>query len=44
MDAHALAEKVRNLTGEGPSRLDFDEPARQLLSRFFSTSVRSGRA
>jgi 2-methylcitrate dehydratase PrpD len=44
MDAHALAEKVRNLTGEGPSRLDPDEPARQLLSRFFSTSARSGRA
>jgi 2-methylcitrate dehydratase PrpD len=44
MDAHALAEKVRGLTGEQPSRLDPDEPARELLSRFFSTSARSGRA
>jgi 2-methylcitrate dehydratase PrpD len=44
MDEEALAEKVRGLTGEQPSRLDPDEPARELLSRFFSTSARSGRA
>jgi 2-methylcitrate dehydratase PrpD len=44
MDEEALAEKVRGLTGEPPSRLDPDEPARELLSRFFSTSARSGRA
>ena len=44
MDAHALAEKVRGLTGEQPGGLDPDEPARQLLSRFFSTSGRPGRA
>ena len=44
MDEEALADKVRGLTGEQPSRLDPDEPARELLSRFFSTSARSGRA
>ena len=44
MDEKALADKVRGLTGEEPSRLDPDEPARELLSRFFSTSARSGRA
>jgi 2-methylcitrate dehydratase PrpD len=44
MDDDALAEKMRGLTGEPPSRLDPDEPARELLSRFFSTSARSGRA
>jgi 2-methylcitrate dehydratase PrpD len=44
MDEKALADKVRGLTGEEPGRLDPDEPARQLLSRFFSTSARSDRA
>jgi 2-methylcitrate dehydratase PrpD len=34
MDAEALAAKVRDLTGQEPGRLDPDEPARKLLSRF----------
>jgi 2-methylcitrate dehydratase PrpD len=33
MDAEALAEKVRTLTGEGPGPLDPNEPAEKLLSR-----------
>jgi hypothetical protein len=34
MDAEALTAKVRGLTGREPGRLDPDESARQLLSRF----------
>ena len=34
MDAEALATKVSALTGDAAARLDPDEPARALLTRF----------
>jgi 2-methylcitrate dehydratase PrpD len=44
MDEETLADKVRGLTGEPPSRLDPGAPAQQLLDRLSSTFARAGRA